>query len=91
MRLSPRTITPTLSNRGEINSILWQKISFSWKRNIDGVDEYIAEGCFIGLKKEMMYTRLVIMADWSHKDFKLLTGKGSKITRIDLLADLDIL
>lgn len=85
MRLSKSEVEPFQSNTGEVDCLKWKNVVFTWTGNTNSVDEYTAEGVFVGLNPNQMYEKLVIMADFAHGTFHLRTGKGKKITWINLL------
>jgi hypothetical protein len=85
MRLAKSEIESYASTVGEINCIKWKDIIFSWTGNYNNVDEYTANGYFVGVHPKYMYEKLIIMADFAHQVYHLKTGRGKEITYIDML------
>lgn len=85
MRLAKSEVEPFQSSTGEVDCLRWRNISFKWTGNTNSVDEYTAEGVFVGLHPHQMYEKLVILADFVNDTFHLHTGRGRKITWINLL------
>jgi hypothetical protein len=85
MRLAKKEIESFSSNTGEINCIKWRNIVFSWTGNYNSVDEYTANGCFVGIHPKYMYEKLIIMADFVNNTFHLKTGRGKEVTYINML------
>lgn len=85
IRLSKTEVKPYRSSTGEVDCLLWRDIIFSWKSNEDNIDEYVAEGYFVGINPKFMYEKLTIRADFKNNKFSLLTGYGKPITWVNLL------
>ena len=85
MRLAKSEVEPFHSPKGEVDCVKWRNVVLKWTGNFNNVDEYTAEGIFVGLHPQQMYEKLIIMADFANEVFHLKTGKGKKITWINLL------
>jgi len=85
MRLAKSEVKQIQSRTGEIDCLVWKKIKFSWSENINNVDQYVVEGCFVGISPKYMYEGLTISANFKDNIFYLKTGHGKIITWINLL------
>jgi len=85
MRLASSEIKKHHSHTGEIECVLWKGIKFSWKENINNVDQYVANGYFVGISPKFMYETLTVSADFINNVFYLKTGRGKPVTWINLL------
>lgn len=85
MRLAQSEVIKHQSNIGQVDCLLWKNIKFSWSHNINNVDQYVTEGCFVGINPKYMYEKLTISADFIANTFYLKTGRGHSITWINLL------
>lgn len=87
LRLSKDDVEKTTSNTGEVDCLLWKNVKFSWDSNINNIDQYIAEGPFVIIpnKSPLVYSKLIISADFINNVFFLKTGRGSLLTIINTL------
>jgi hypothetical protein len=85
MRLAKNEVEQVSSNTGEVDCILWREIKFSWDSNINNVDQYTAEGYFLGIHPKYVYEQLTISADFTNNIFYLKTGRGKPITWVNIL------
>ena len=85
MRLAQSEVVKYESNTGQVDCLLWKSIKFSWSHTVNNVDQYIAEGYFVGINPKYLYEKLTISADFIANTFYLKTGQGKPITWINLL------
>jgi hypothetical protein len=86
MRLARNEVELSKSNTGQVETLLWKKIVFSWDHSADNIDYYVTkEGCYVGVNPKYAYEKLTIAADFRKNTFVLKTGRGKLVTWINLL------